>query len=395
MRKIEYLDGLRGIAAFVVVISHFVQIFYPALLKSEPNLIHNTFEPALSKTPVNLLYNGNFAVCIFFVLSGFVLSYKYFEQGQPEILVSSAVRRYFRLAIPAFVSVLTVYVLLLLNAFHYTDIVLQTRSYLPTDYRVMSHNFFTMARSVLYDCFFTGKPQYNPVLWTMSYELFGSFLVFTFLALFGKLTRRYLIYLFLIFFYGQTYFVAFILGLVLCDLHHNGTWRIGSKFRKAFLVPLSFAIGIFFGSYPYIDTRTTLYHYLDLPFITTDHLIFYHIWGAFFLMVALLNSSLFMTILSHRYALFLGKISFSLYLTHFTILSSLTSYIFSRCISTLSYNLSFLITFCISIPIMIFVSYLLTRFVDKPAIRVSYLIYQSVFRKCDSKPSESQAELAL
>ena len=80
MRKIKYLDGLRGLAAFVVVFHHFILAFYPALFFGDNATPHLRagLEAFVSGTPINLLYNGNFAVSIFFVLSGYVLSYKFF-----------------------------------------------------------------------------------------------------------------------------------------------------------------------------------------------------------------------------------------------------------------------------------------------------------------------------
>ncbi|WP_443147193.1 acyltransferase family protein [Paenibacillus sp. KACC 21273] len=80
MQKLKYLDGLRGLAALIVVISHFVVAFYPSLYNGSIDSVHTqkSLELWISKSPFNLFYNGNFAVCVFFVLSGYVLSYKFF-----------------------------------------------------------------------------------------------------------------------------------------------------------------------------------------------------------------------------------------------------------------------------------------------------------------------------
>ena len=67
MRKISYLDGLRGLAAFVVVFHHFIYAFYPALFLGSNAQLHlkGGEEAFLSGSVFNLLYNGNFAVCVF------------------------------------------------------------------------------------------------------------------------------------------------------------------------------------------------------------------------------------------------------------------------------------------------------------------------------------------
>lgn len=105
VKKLIYLEGLRGIAAFIVVISHFIQVFYPAMLESNPTLVHNSFETWISDSPINFLYNGNFAVYIFFILSGYVLSIKYHQKKDLEIIFELGVKRYIRLAIPVAASV--------------------------------------------------------------------------------------------------------------------------------------------------------------------------------------------------------------------------------------------------------------------------------------------------
>lgn len=119
MQKIKYLNGIRGLAALFVVANHFVVAFYPALYNSDINQIHtaSAVELLIAKSPLNLFYNGNFAVCIFFILSGYVLSNKYFSTMDNEVLVASAVKRYFRLLVPVFVTVLLVFFLMKISFF--------------------------------------------------------------------------------------------------------------------------------------------------------------------------------------------------------------------------------------------------------------------------------------
>ncbi len=94
--KIIYLDGLRGLAAFIVVIYHHFYGFYPKFLyPSEDKVLTQ-----LSGSPLNIFYNGNFAVYIFFILSGYVLTYKFFKTRNYGIIISSAARRYIRLLVP-------------------------------------------------------------------------------------------------------------------------------------------------------------------------------------------------------------------------------------------------------------------------------------------------------
>jgi hypothetical protein len=69
-RRFDYLDSLRGLAAMAVVLSHVKQAY--ALPK--------TFA-YFDRTPLGLFWDGSASVKLFFVLSGFVLSYNYFKNS--------------------------------------------------------------------------------------------------------------------------------------------------------------------------------------------------------------------------------------------------------------------------------------------------------------------------
>jgi len=76
-----YLDGLRGCAACVVLFSHLAIALNSPLLG---------------------MFNGNAAVCVFFVLSGYVLTD--LSQRSDLTFPAQALRRYIRLVGPIFVT---------------------------------------------------------------------------------------------------------------------------------------------------------------------------------------------------------------------------------------------------------------------------------------------------
>ena len=94
---------------------------------------------------------------------------------------------------------------------------------------------------------FTHEPLTNYPLWTISYELFGSLIVFCTLSLFGSFRYRMFAYLviFLYFYVNVEYYYLFVFGLFLCDLHSNGMLKLGVKTRI-----LMFILGLFLTTTP-------------------------------------------------------------------------------------------------------------------------------------------------
>lgn len=102
----SYLIGLRGIAAVIVVIQHTSEEYYPenhgCYGDGPPEEDHYIQLPFL-----HLINNGSFAVALFFVISGFALSYGSLRKiyaGNAEAAIaampSSVLRRPIRLFLP-------------------------------------------------------------------------------------------------------------------------------------------------------------------------------------------------------------------------------------------------------------------------------------------------------
>ncbi|AYB41917.1 acyltransferase family protein [Paenibacillus lautus] len=366
MKKLEYLEGLRGVAALIVVIAHFGQFFYNRQLFIEQSLI--------SATPLNLIYNGNFAVCIFFILSGYVLSRRYFLERNQALLTSGAIRRYIRLFIPVSFSVILAYFLLVTDSFKYFSIYTLNEMYTTAD-----HNFLKMLKTLTYNIFFTYDSSYNPVLWTMTYEFLGSLLIFSFLALFGKSRKRLLMYLVMITVFWDSYYLAFILGLILSDFKNSPDWNfsvtMSRKFNVSFLL-----IGVLFASYPFTPVENTIYQYLQVPFLHANFFRFYHIAGAFFIIVVIINSKFLQHLLSYSQITYLGRVSFSVYLLHFPIMSSFSFLVFDKFLKFFSYKISFILTFLISLPLIFVCANFMEKYIDAKGITYSKKLYSKFFK---------------
>lgn len=385
-RKLIYLDGIRGLAAFAVVISHYIQVFYPAALNGRLEQAHSKWDTWYGYSPVNLFYNGQFAVCLFFVLSGYVLSVKMFEQDHDrdalqKLLHSSAIRRYIRLALPAALSVILVYLAIISNLVYLQEIWDLTWTDMKMNYYALDTNLYTVIKAAIFDPFFRFKSHpYNPVLWTMSYELAGSFLVFSFVALFANMKKRWIVYLVLSIVFIQTYFVAFLWGMLLADLLRL-KWLNNKK--TTILVLL---MGLYLGSAPYTSLIGTMYAPIE---IVTNHINWWSQFkidprllarnlGAAMVLFALLRSNMMQRAFSWQPFAYLGQISFSIYLIHFTFLNTFSAFLFSRVIDHFSYNLAFAITFIVSMVPLFVLSHYYMKYIDQGAIKLARNIEKSI-----------------
>lgn len=360
--KIVYLDGLRGLAALIVVVSHFFQVFAPSVFEGREEIEHFAFEGIAARTPFNLLFNGNFSVCLFFVLSGYVLSYRFFGTGDRFIVYSSAIRRYFRLAVPALASVFLAYLILVLDLGAYDNIRGMTLSSMPDPFAADA-NLLVMLKESLFHTFFTYGSQYNPVLWTMTYELFGSFMIFVFLIVCGRHRIRYAVYAILICLFIDSYYLGFVLGMLISDVKNSGRDRLAFIYQS-WIRLLLLCAGIYLGSYPYVAPQGTIYSILQRGASNFDFFVFYHVIGSFLILTVLLHSSRMQSIFSHRFFAYLGKISFSLYLVHFTIICSFGSYVFLHLSPFLNYGPRVLLTTILTFAVIAAVAHWFYRLVD-------------------------------
>jgi peptidoglycan/LPS O-acetylase OafA/YrhL len=372
--KIQYLEGLRGIAALMVVINHLIDMFYPAALWGEKHVYRYPAELLISKSPAILLYSGVLAVVIFFILSGFVLSYKFMRIKDRGILISGMIKRYFRLTIPIAFSCMMAYFLMKFKIIFNSNLIENTHLGALSNFYAFKPDFL----KALYDSFI--GVYLNPVLWTMSFELYGSFIVFLSLfsyLIFPKKRQVYLFYAILasvlLILNSLLMLGCFILGLILCDLFVSGKLpQVKNKFYKVFLLVLS----LYLCSFPYVkDIKTTMWGILDTSFMSGQlEQISYLIIGAFILVYLILTSKRLQKFLNIGFARFLGKISFSMYIMHLLIIMSLTSALFKYLIKYLPYDICALIASGVTIPIIFAVSWFVYKYVDLPSIKFSNFI---------------------
>jgi peptidoglycan/LPS O-acetylase OafA/YrhL len=373
--KITYLDGLRGIAAVNVVIMHFFFVLAPAMVYGDkmPSRLGD-IEQVFSGTPAGLIGAGNFSVCIFFVLSGYVLTQKYFKTRDSNIIISGAMRRYIRLFVPVFATIMLSFLLVSSGLIHYyIEAVMVSGNNNFASYWTFTPSIVEAGKAAVWGSFFAGDDTYNPVLWTMTIEFYGSMLVFAMAFLFGTLRSRWTFYLAAAVLLFNSYYLAFIVGMVFADIFNSKKPLL--KTSNEIILFIILTLGLFLGSYPVsVVTNDSLYEFLNNGIFQNPKTT-YHILGAGMIMYVLLNSQLLQNVFSSRVPVFLGKISYSLYLVHFLVISSFTCALFVFLYPKLPYAGALLISCISSLFLIVPLSYLFYKYIDTLGIKLSRTFY--------------------
>jgi peptidoglycan/LPS O-acetylase OafA/YrhL len=392
--KLLYLDGLRGILCLIVVFSH-------CLLMGKTNHEQNFsifFYPWMQHSPLRLLVAGEFAVAVFFVLSGCVLVRRYLEHfDDNKILLSGLIRRFPRLFIPSSVALFIYFAILHFRPFHgfneCHEIGEGTVDPQKTGIAYVLLNTFGQ---------YLWMPALYTIQWTMQIEFICSILIYVLAFLITRpFIHRYrmVLHAFLnlilpivwLATHGQIprpvqYIQPFMFGLLLSDLDASGFLNFvhSIKIYWSLLIKLGLIfLTIYFGSYPVFNTDVvngsgTLWSPFGWMFGW-----FWISFGGFCLILLSILSKNFQYFLSTKIIHFLGKISFGIYLTHYIILCIVDVSFIKWTAPHLGRDVAVLMGLLIfALPITLLISYAFYLFVDAPAVQISHWLYFAICNRC-------------
>jgi peptidoglycan/LPS O-acetylase OafA/YrhL len=303
--RLEFLDGLRGWGALMVFLYHLII-----------QLLSNT-APSYKSKYLAFLLDGEFAVFIFFVLSGFVLSIKFIISPGKYSLTQAVIARYFRLMLPIIITSFFAYMLMLAHAMYNVPAAVPANA--PQWLGVYFNFEPTLAYFLkfnLYYVFFNFNPgaNFNPVLWTIAYEFTGSMLVYLMIGFFRtEKNKSYLVpvaFIILFNLFNNPIIACFTVGYLLAELYVAYSQRLENKAWVSWLATALFALPVICSTF----FRTGHHFYLALL--------------ASVLVLAVSFSKPLKHFFSNTVSRFLGRVSFPLYLIHLPLICSLSSYLF-------------------------------------------------------------------
>jgi peptidoglycan/LPS O-acetylase OafA/YrhL len=332
-----YLDGLRGCAACVVFFAHIL-----IALNSH----------------LNALFNGNAAVCVFFVLSGYVLTD--LSRRSDLSFPAQALRRYVRLVVPMLVTSGFAWALLAAGLYRNLEAAAALDSWWLARWYGFEPSFRGMVVEAVYGVFVSGQSIYNCNLWTMRPELIGSLWIFVINATAPARGLRTVCYIALALFYAADYLPLFPAGALLYEFQPEIAGAV-SKLRGHALPAVSFAVGLLLCTIITTEREFTGPVFAWLPADTNDT--HWHMIGAPIVVAATLHWPLAQAALASRLGRFLGRISFVLYLVHVPIICSFTAWAFLAFGATIA---------ALSTVVLVFVASAATyRLIDEMPTRLS------------------------
>ncbi len=364
IKRFSALDSLRGLAALSVLIYHYLTV----LPFFWDNTASSSFAiTAFKYTPLHIVWAGYEAVLFFFVLSGFVLSLQFYEKKKIhywDFLMS----RFFRIYIPCYIAI---FIGILCKIYFYRPDV-EGFSFIFTSVWDSPITVGTIFYHIML-LFYFGYGEIVLVLWSLVMEIRISLIFPLLMLLLKKYNWRYnlifgaglsILYHVIInngrkelfsipldYYYTITFIFMFILGALLAQHKDIFIQLMRKSSCKMKLLLLFLGIFLYTIRYWLFDSSSSGIHVVIADMSIS-------IGAAIFIILSF--SAFASHILKNNIIHFIGKISYSIYLYHATVLFALIYLLYPR----LSIYVIWIIAFFGTIGI----SYLSYTYIEKPSI---------------------------
>ena len=346
------IDGLRWLAISSVIVCHI-----NSMLQNHATLtIHYTFLEAA-------IYNLLHGVQIFFALSGYILTNAFFKrrnEGKVINLKAYYLRRLTRLEPAYFIVLLFSFVVLVFVTNKYTFAALLPHLGLSMLY---ASNFFYPA----------AHPLVFPIAWSLEVEVqFYVILPILFWFYTRNLVASRIIGLLFVaampliiskqpWCVHTTYIFQapyFFVGILLADITNNCT-QILKKIQIKPILSNILALMAWIGtlSYTWVETRLADGSRLDVQPIFI-----------FILLFMVLTQGAFKSLFSNKWVCFIGGACYSIYLTHFIIISVLAKILLKYTFST-DFLVNFIFLSIFIVPVVLFGGLLFYITIERPTMR--------------------------
>jgi peptidoglycan/LPS O-acetylase OafA/YrhL len=348
--RIDQLDSIRGLASFAVVLNH-LYLVLPML-------------PLLFKySPLRVIVNGHASVIMFFVLSGFVLVLPFLKRSSGTYR-AFIIRRIIRIYVPYLASIF--FAVLMAS--------LLSSGSIPGIDAWQSGISIKLLIEHVFLIFNPDTKAFNNVIWSLVHEMRIS-LFFPLIALVVmRLNWKMILFICLLLSLPNILQYYLTLGYgyttILDTMHYTSMFLIGASLAKnkekltdAYLNWSKrrkwIVLFVAFPMYAYSTVFSSIVMNIGLPFglIISDYAATL---VSSILIIYVIGSEKIASVLLKKPMIFLGKISYSLYLIHIIVLFSFMYLFYGLIPNALIYLLTVLVSFLLAT-----LSWL---FLEKPSI---------------------------
>jgi peptidoglycan/LPS O-acetylase OafA/YrhL len=337
-RRIHFIDTLRGFASVQVLLSHAMLAFFFGVALASPS--SGSLMGYLAASPLFFFIDGASAVCIFFVLSGYVLTPVFtFSRATNSAIIYS---RFLRLAIPAIAGCgLSAILFQVFGGYNETAGTIAKSQWLAEGWRPSEDLWFfkdavinglllgyrdsSLAPWFGFPTAFLASMEdsYVTPLWTLSIEFYGSMLV----LLLARLRSSTLILLVTVVF-CRTYLLCFVVGHLAARLDLGGKRLLVGWPLAAVTATIGVAICLtshFWSPRLLVEFCERSVQILPpCPMTKTSYLM--RVYGATLFTIGVMQCTPIRKLLSHERLRVLGRLSFPIYLTHWPIIFGFGSF---------------------------------------------------------------------
>ncbi len=360
MKKLDYINGLKGFSCLLVIGLHILLSYYPVGfvgfgMNVPPEQVKSV---CLEHYFFSSLSSSNAGLYLFFALIPFVIAVRYFPMHDSTWVRKQATIRYFRFAVPA------VAIFVVAWAFYHFNLV-----YVGQMAQALDNNWLRALTTdnpsivtMLWHAVsspFCNRGDYLTVIWCMYLLFYGSMLAYAILLLFGESTHRYRIYgLLALVCLLQPVYLVFWGGLVAGDLYAHG--------KTARFAPYGTAIAgicflLLFFPYPIIQP-------LWLQILIQAVLVNLVILGV-------THAPCLQKWLERPFCQWLGQYSFALFLVHMVVVYTLTSWLYIQLAPQYGFGISTAISLLCSVPVTVGASILFEKATGKLTKRIVNLCW--------------------